>query len=172
MISQLNSKGTLKALWKRKNSEKEKMESTPHFYNFTTDRSKDSSGESLKGEYFQRKTMQVMYLAVRTRPDILFDIVVLSARCDNPSNDDVKSLERILRFVYQTRSDGMNFRANGRIKLNASVDASFNCYETGRGHSGYCLFPDMQGSVAILYKSLKQKTNKQNKYPVAVQKQS
>ena len=51
----------------------------------------------------------------------------------------------------------MTFRANGKIKLNASVDASFNCYETGRGHSGYCLFPDLQGSAAILYKSLKQK---------------
>ena len=134
-----------------------KMEPTPHYYNFTTDRSKDSSGESVKGEYFHRKTMQLMYLAVRTRPDILFDVVVLSARCDNPSNDDVKSLDRILRFIYRTRSDGMIFRANGKIKLNASVDASFNCYETGRGHSGYCLFPDLQGSAAILYKSLKQK---------------
>ena len=44
------------------------------------------------------------------------------------------------------------------MQYNASVDASFNCYENGKGHSGFCLFPDLEGSAAILYKSLKQKT--------------
>ena len=136
-------------------------ESSPHYSNFTSDKSKsDMSGESSECEYFRKKVMQLMFLAVRTRPDILFDIVVLAARTERtekPSNDDMKSIDRILRFVYQTRTDGMKFKSAGEIEFYASVDASFNCYETGKGHSGFCLFPDREGSAAILYKSLKQK---------------
>ena len=134
-----------------------KRETSPHYCTFSADRSTgDLSGKSPRSDYFRRKVMQLMFLAVRTRPDILFDVVVLSARTENPSNNDLKSLDRILRFVYQTRSDGMKFKSAGKIIFNASVDASFNCYETGRGHSGFCLFPDLLGSAAILYKSLKQ----------------
>ena len=136
-----------------------KEEASPHYSNFAADKSKsEQSGQSPKVEYFKKKVMQLMYLAVRTRPDILFDIVVLAARLDTPSNEDLKSLDRILRFVYQTRSDGMRFKSKGKLDYNGSVDASFNCYETGKGHSGFCLFPDLEGSAAILYKSLKQKT--------------
>ena len=88
-----------------------KEEMSPHFSNFSADRSKSKlSGESPEKVYFHKKVMQLMYLAVHTRPDILFDIVVLASRCDTPSNDDLKSLKRILRFVYQTRSDGLKNR--------------------------------------------------------------
>ena len=70
----------------------------------------------------------------------------------------MKSLDKILRYVYQTRSDGLKFKSRGKFAYNASVDASFNCYENGKGHSGFCLFPDLEGSAAILFKSLRQKT--------------
>ena len=115
-------------------------EKSPHYSNFSADKSKsEMSGKSPKQEYFRQKTMQLMYVAVRTRPDILFDIVVLSSRCENPSNDDVKSLAKIMRYIYQTRTNGLKFKSKGKFVYNASVDASFNCYENGKGHSGFLL---------------------------------
>lgn len=40
--------------------------------------------------------------------------------------------------------------------LVVGTDANIEVF--GKGHSGFCLFPDLEGSAAILYKSLKQKT--------------
>ena len=38
---------------------------------------------------------------------------------------------------------------------NKEKTASFNCYENGKG---FAMFPDFEGSAAILYKSIKQLT--------------
>ena len=51
---------------------------TPHQLNFAQDRSKDMSPKSAEVEYFTRKVMQAMYISVRTRPDVLLDVVVLA----------------------------------------------------------------------------------------------
>ena len=136
----------------------DKKVSSPHYSNFSADKSKDSSPLDENKEYFRRKVMQVMYAAVRTRPDVIFDTVVLAGRCENPTEKDMASLRRILIFLYQTRTDGLRFKSAGKFKPNASVDASFNCYENGRGHSGFAMFLDLEGSAAILYKSIKQLT--------------
>ena len=40
--------------------------------------------------------------------------------------------------------------------LVVGTDANIEVF--GKSHSGFCLFPDLEGSAAILYKSLKQKT--------------
>jgi hypothetical protein len=50
----------------------------------------------------------------------------------------------------------MVFR-DGAWEFLVYIDASFNCYENGRGHSGILMFLD-RVSAAILAKSLKQKT--------------
>jgi hypothetical protein len=100
--------------------------------------------------------MQAMYLAVKTRPDVLLDIVVLASRLENPSIEDVNILKRVLVYLYQTKDDGMIFK-DGDWEFLAYIDASFNCYENGRGHSGILMFLD-KVSAAILAKSLKQKT--------------
>jgi hypothetical protein len=128
---------------------------TPHPLNFAQDRSKDKSPKSAEVEYFRRKVMQVMYISVRTRPDVLLDVVVLAGRLANPSVDDIAILKRILIYLYQTRQSGLVFR-EGAWDFWACVDASFNTYENGRGHSGILMFLD-KISAAVLTKSLKQK---------------
>ena len=129
--------------------------SSPHPSTFTQDRSKDTSPKSDEINYFRRKVMQCMYAAVRTRPDILLDIVVLAGRLDNPTKNDLSVLRRILSYLYSTRHEGLMFR-DGDWDFWAAVDASFNSYENGRGHSGILMFLDWL-SAAILAKSLKQK---------------
>ena len=128
---------------------------TPHPSNFAQDRSRDNSPKSAEVEYFRKKVMQVMYLAVRTRPDVLLDVVVLAGRLQDPSVNDIAVLKRILTYLYQTRQSGLIFR-EGEWNFWACVDASFNTYENGRGHSGILMFLD-NTSAAVLAKSLKQK---------------
>ena len=130
--------------------------SSPHPSTFAQDRSKDTSAKSDEISYFRRKVMQCMYAAVRTRPDVLLDIVVLSGRLDNPTKNDLNVLRRILSYLYSTRHEGLMFR-DGKWDFWAAIDASFNSYENGRGHSGILMFLDWL-SAAILAKSLKQKT--------------
>jgi len=132
-----------------------KSYATPHPTSFSQDKSKDLSPKSPAVEYFRKKTMQCMYVAVRTRPDILLDIVVLAGRLESPSTADVAILRRILVYLYNTRESGLIFK-NGAWDFWAAVDASFNTYENGRGHSGILMFLDRL-SAAILAKSLKQK---------------
>ena len=60
--------------------------SSPHYSNFSADKSKDSSPPTDKKEYFRRKVMQVMYAAVRTRLDVLIDTVVLAGRAEVSPN--------------------------------------------------------------------------------------
>jgi len=133
-----------------------KVVPTPHPMSFQQDRSKDTSGPSDQQVYYRRKVMQIMYLGVRTRPDVLLDIIVLSSRLENPTQEDVRILKRVMVYLYQTKEFGMVFK-DGAWEFLVYIDASFNCYENGRGHSGILMFLD-RVSAAILAKSLKQQT--------------
>ena len=131
--------------------------SSPHNTEFSQDRSKDSSpkADQHDADFFRKKTMQLMYVAVRTRPDILLDIVVLSSRMKDPSIADLATVRRIISYLYNTRMFGLTFRG-GEIDAWGCTDASFNCYENGRGHTGILFFLD-KVSAAVLAKSMSQK---------------
>jgi len=152
----LRQPGYIESILEGTNIDSSKSFDTPHYCNFTADTLNDTSGASDKTEYFRRKVMQVMFAAVRTRPDVLFNAVILAGRCASPSNLDIKNLDRLILFLYHTRNEGLVFKAKGSFKLNGSVDASFNCHDNARGHSGFALFPDLEGSAALLWKSMKQ----------------
>ena len=129
--------------------------STPHPVTFSQDHTKDTSPKSTETDYYRKTVMKLMFLAVRTRPDILLDIVVLAGRFENPTIKDVAVLRRILVYVYQTRESGLIYK-EGDWDFWASIDASFNTYANGKGHSGFLLFLDKL-SACILAKSLMQK---------------
>jgi hypothetical protein len=132
--------------------------STPHSVEFSQDRSKDHSLKANKtdSDFFRKKTMQLMYVAVRTRPDILLDIVVLSRRMKDPTDADVATVKRIISYLYNTKTAALIFKG-GEIDPWGCTDASFNSYENGRGHSGILFFLD-KFSAAVLTKSMCQKT--------------
>lgn len=101
--------------------------------------------------------MKIMFAAIRTRPDILYYCSVLASQNKNPTLQNYDRLITILKYLHGTADYALIYKANGELLLNCYVDASFNCHQDAKGHSGYVIYPDGTGSSGILYKSLKQK---------------
>jgi hypothetical protein len=98
----------------------------------------------------------VNYLAVFTRPDILYPVSVCAQRCVNPTRKDRKELLGIVRYLKGTKDRGLIFKSDGRIKLTCFVDASHGCYDDGKGHMGMS-FHISEGDAAFYAKSQKLK---------------
>jgi hypothetical protein len=82
------------------------------------------------------------YLAVFTRPDILYALSVCAQHCTNPTYGDYRKVMRIFRYLKGTKDMGITFSNNENnnnskmINLQVYVDASHNCYKDGKGHFG------------------------------------
>ncbi|CAB3236781.1 unnamed protein product [Arctia plantaginis] len=100
------------------------------------------------------------YLMVGTRPDIAYAVGVASRKLDNPSNQDVTKVKRILRYLKGTTNWGLTYRRNSDKKLMCFSDSDHGGdLETGRSTSGMvCMYAGgiiawkshRQASVAIL----------------------
>ena len=110
-----------------------------------------------KSKYL-KLVMQLMYAAIRTRPDILYPCIVLACRSTEPTDRDYKRLLKILEYLNGSLDKGLVFRNEGGFNVNCYVDASFNSHEDARGHTGFIIYPDLFGSCGVLFKSCKQKT--------------
>ena len=113
------------------------------------------TGEVVKNTYL-KLLMKIMYVAIRTRPDILYTCVVL-ASIKEPTNRDYKKLIKVMEYLKGTADGHMVFKSEGELTVNCYVDASFNCHEDARGHMGFIIYPDLVGSSGVLIKSVKQK---------------
>ncbi len=78
------------------------------------------------------------YLAVLTRPDILYALSRCAQRCSDPDEYDLKMVMRIFKYINNTRDYGITFKSSNDIKLVCWVDASHIHYSDGKGHFGYC----------------------------------
>jgi hypothetical protein len=119
------------------------------------DTSKDTPCEI---EEYRSLLMKVMFVVLRTRPDVLVHTVILSSRMARPSLNDMSKLKKIIGFMLGTIHDGIKFRRAGEIDIHMFVDASFNIHDDCRSHTGYCIFVDRSGSAAVLCRSIKQKS--------------
>jgi hypothetical protein len=53
--------------------------------------------------------MQLLYLATRTRPDIMFPTTILATRSKSPSVIDYDRLLKILAYLHSTKTDKLTF---------------------------------------------------------------
>jgi len=78
------------------------------------------------------------YLAVLTRPDILYALSRCAQQCSNPTKRDLRRVMKIYKYLNGTRHFGLTFGADSNLQLNCFVDASHGQYSDGKGHFGYC----------------------------------
>ena len=104
---------------------------------------------------YRSLNMRLLYLATRTRPDILFPTVVYATRSQNPTMVDYDRLTKIMEYLNGTTSKCLTFKSDGPLRVNAYVDSSFNTHWDAKGHTGFAIFPDFDGSAAIIVKSTK-----------------
>ena len=118
----------------------------------------DTSGDQVEATEYLSRCMSLMFLATKTRPDILYPVSVLAGRVTTRSRKDYDKMFKIAEYLLGTADLGLVYRSEGNICINAFVDASFNCHENARSHTGFAIFTDLCGSAAIMTKSIKQKS--------------
>ena len=105
----------------------------------------------------QSEVAKLLYLSMRTRPDILLAVNHLCTRVNTYDHSDIEKHRRILCYLNMTRNQRLVLRCNmveGHIPVYVYADASFALHPDGKSHSGVVI---SLGEGAILSKSSKQK---------------
>jgi hypothetical protein len=103
---------------------------------------------------FHTLVAKLLYLAKRSRPDILLAVSFLTTRVTCSTVDDESKLTRVLKYLNGTQHLGICLTASSPIKVQAFIDASYGVHADGKSHSGLCI---TIGSGPIIAKSSKQR---------------
>jgi hypothetical protein len=102
---------------------------------------------------YRSTLMRILYIATKTRPDVLFATNVLAARQHCCSKDDEEHLARLVRYLRHTASWKLVLAPTDAV-LKISADASYACHHDAKGHSGFLC---SLGGSTIFARSVKQK---------------
>ena len=109
-------------------------------------------GEKAK---FHSIVAKLLYLAKRTRPDILTTIAFLATRVKSPTENDWKRINRVLKYLNGTSRLGIRLQPGDEaLEIRAYADASYGVHADGKSHSGLCI---ALGNGPVFVKSSKQK---------------
>ena len=101
-------------------------------------------------------TAKVLYLATKTRPDIILSINFLCTRVNKFNAEDEAKLDRILSYLSGTICQGVTLgieHSPQGCPIQIYADASFAVHPDARSHSGLMI---SLGRGGIVYKSKKQ----------------
>lgn len=107
-------------------------------------------------DYFHSLTAKFLYLGKRVRPDLLTAISFLARRVNEPTEQDLRKLFRVVRYLRSTRDKGIVLEANKALAVYAWVDASYGVHADFKSHTG-CVIGIGKGPVYA--KSTTQKLN-------------
>ena len=92
-----------------------------------------------KGRY-QRLVGRLIYLS-HTRPDISFSVSTVSQFMNNPTEEHMEAVYRILRYLKMTPGKGLYFKKNTDRKIEVFTDADWaGSIVDRRSTTGYCTF--------------------------------
>ena len=104
---------------------------------------------------FHRRVAKMLYLAKRARPDCLTAVAFLATRVTKCTTDDLTKLERLMRYVWATRDQGIVLAPGVEgIAVSVLIDAAFGVYPDGRSHNGSYVVVGDRGTIHC--KSVKQ----------------
>ena len=120
---------------------------------FTIDEKSKQLSENDKKQ-FHSDVARLMYLAKRSRGQILTATSHLASRVNNPTEDDQRKLNRVLSYIGKTKNEKMFMRAGGNVEPQVYIDASYGMHQDGTSRTGVCV---MMAGVAVANWSSKQK---------------
>jgi len=82
--------------------------------------------------------MQLMFLATRTRLDILTDVCALATKCKEPRAADEVSLHRVIGYLAEYKDLKLHCKVTD-LQLHAYFDAGWACHTDMKSHSGMVL---------------------------------
>jgi hypothetical protein len=89
-----------------------------------------------EAKQFHTTVAKLLYLAKRTRVDILLAIAFLSTRVQSPNSEDAGKLERVLKYLNGTAESVLVLKPSGEHAVSGYIDASFGCHCDGKSHTG------------------------------------
>jgi len=113
------------------------------------------SGDPVNVTDYLSKLMKLMFLATRTRPDLLLTLSVLSTKARSPNVHDMERLDRVVGYLRETADKGLMVSIKD-MHLHAYFDASWACHSDLKGHTGIIITLGHNG-FPLICKSKKQK---------------
>ena len=111
---------------------------TPMDPNKKPNRNEDSN--PVDKERYQRLVGKLIYLS-HTRPDIAYSVSVVSQHMNNPSENHLEAVNRILRYLKMTPGRGLLFKRSEKREVEIYTDANWAGELTDRrSTTGYCSF--------------------------------
>ena len=74
---------------------------------------------------------KLLFLAKRTRLEVLLAVSFLASRVSNPTLEDDAKLRRVFDYLATTKNAVMFFSSGGPVELKAYIDASYGSDEGG-----------------------------------------
>jgi hypothetical protein len=125
---------------------------TPSSANFFTQSAGDSLNQS-EMKYFKSLLMTLMYIATKTRQDVLKEVIFLST-ITNLNNSDLNKLKRVAGYLMSTKNTHIVLGIT-KLHIHVYADSSFGTHVDGKSHTGLVIKFDNSN---ILTKSYKQKS--------------
>ena len=105
-------------------------------------------------DYFHSTVAKLLYLSGKIRNDLLLAVSFLCTRVTCATDDDMKKLIRVLKYLNDTKDRNI-FLSNSPInKVYGMVDASFAAHSDAKSHTGLAIFLE---DAVVMAKSSKQK---------------
>ena len=93
--------------------------------------------------------MQLMFLATRTRPDILTAVCALATKCKEPRAADEVRLHRVIRYLADYKDLELHCKVTD-LQLHAYFDAGWACHTDMKAESGHSFIYWSRASVYVL----------------------
>ena len=105
---------------------------------------------------FHTIVAKLLFLSKRARPDILTAVSFLCTRVQNPDADDLKKLQRVIKYLRGTKGLPLTLEIEEENGIKWWVDAAYAVHPDMRSHTGQIM---KMGKGAIYSSSGKQKLN-------------
>ena len=102
---------------------------------------------------FHTLVAKLLYLAKRTRPDILLPVQFLATRVSAPTDYDQRKLIRVLKYLNGTVDLGIMLSGSTSPEVRAYIDASYGVHHDAKSQSGMVI---TLGGGPVFVKSTKQ----------------
>jgi hypothetical protein len=135
---------------------REKFASTPAINNIF-DKGDSARLNDQNSAIYHSYVMRVAYLAKRVKPELSVAVSYMSTQVTKPNENDMRKLDRSIRYVRDHVGAGITLIAKGigkNVEVTAHIDASFGCHENGKSHTGVCI---SLGDGPVFVRSVKQK---------------
>jgi hypothetical protein len=90
----------------------------------------------LQRQRFHSIVAKLLYLAKRSRPDLLVGTAFLTSRVLCATQEDWRKLERLIKYVRGSADLGITLEADKFVAVTAYVDASFAVHRDAKSHTG------------------------------------